>query len=280
MRLLTVISAALLGTSFLGMPAAATQPLSFGVVPQQSASRLARIWVPFINEVGQRSGVPLRFATAKDIPTFESCLASGSFDIAYMNPLHYIVFHDSAGYVALARQSGKQLKGILVVRRDSKVKTLADLAGQQLAFPSPAAFGASVLPRAELNGQRIRFEPVYVKSHDSVYRAVADGHFLAGGGVLRTWRSVAAPIRDQLRIFYSTAAYSPHAFAANLDVASDTRQRIAIAMSEIADDKPQILKALGMEGIRLAGDSEWDDIRRLNDISGVVNSDESTCRSK
>lgn len=71
---------ALLAASASGSRAAGAQEArgyTFGVVPQQSATRLARDWVPFLTAVSKRSGVDLRFATATDIPTFEACLAAG-----------------------------------------------------------------------------------------------------------------------------------------------------------------------------------------------------------
>jgi len=123
--------------------------MSFGIVPQQSASRLAKVWIPFLNHVAEKSGYRINFATARDIPTFEACLAKGAYDLSYMNPYHYTVFHDVAGYRAFARQSNKKLKGLIVVRKSANITRLEDLGGSDLAFPSPAAFGASVIPRAE-----------------------------------------------------------------------------------------------------------------------------------
>ena len=70
-------------------------------MPQQSATKLARTWVPLLRLIQERSGMALRFATAPDIPTFEQRLAAGEYDLAYMNPYHYTVFHESPGFFAL-----------------------------------------------------------------------------------------------------------------------------------------------------------------------------------
>jgi len=116
------------------------QTVTFGVVPQQSASRLARMWGPLLARLGEELGVKVEFRTTKDIPTFEACLAAGAYDFAYMNPVHYTIFSEAAGYNAVARQSKKQLKGLLVVKRDSPLDTLDDLEGADIAFPSAGAF--------------------------------------------------------------------------------------------------------------------------------------------
>lgn len=237
--------------------------MSFGIVPQQSASRLAKVWIPFLNHVAEKSGYRINFATARDIPTFEACLAKGAYDLSYMNPYHYTVFHDVAGYRAFARQSNKKLKGLIVVRKSANITRLEDLGGSDLAFPSPAAFGASVIPRAELRSRGVAFTPQYVRSHDSVYRAVSSGLVAAGGGVLRTFNTVPANIRDQLKIIYRTSGYTPHAFAAHPDVSEETLATISKIMRETATLAPGHLKTLGMKGIEAAQNADWDDVRSL-----------------
>ena len=96
-----------------------------------------------------------------------------------------------------------------MVRADSAYGQLDELDNQSIAFPSPAAFGASVIPRAEMKSREMTIRPAYVKSHDSVYRAVIAGLFPAGGGVLRTFNNVPEADRAKLRVLYRTDAYTP-----------------------------------------------------------------------
>ena len=76
-----------------------------------------------------------------------------------MNPYHYTTFSHTAGYRAFARQKNKKLKGLIVVRKSDSATNLKDLDGSKIAFPSPAAFGASVIPRAELQAKGVSFTP-------------------------------------------------------------------------------------------------------------------------
>jgi phosphonate transport system substrate-binding protein len=244
-------------------PASAGSELTFGVVPQQSASRLAQIWVPVFDYLSEKTGTKIRFATAKDIPTFEACLARGAYDLAYMNPYHYTTFHDLAGYEAFARQSEKRLRGLIVVRADSHFERLEELDDQSIAFPSPAAFGASVIPRAEMKSREMAIRPAYVKSHDSVYRAIIAGLFPAGGGVLRTFNNVPEADRAKLRVLYRTDAYTPHAFAAHPRIDPSVVDGLTGMMAAMAADRPALLKALGMHGIQTAADVDWNDVRSL-----------------
>ncbi len=238
---------------------------SFGIVPQQSASKLARLWGPLLQRLGQDSDLKLRFATAPDIPTFEQRLAAGEYDFAYMNPYHYTVFHQTTGYQALARARDKRIRGIMVVRKDSAIDQLADLDGSTLAFPAPAAFAASILTRAHLTASDIDFQPKYVSSHDSVYRTVAKGIYPAGGGVIRTLNNVAPEIREQLRVLWTSRGYTPHAIATHPRVDSNAAQRLRRALVRM-DRKAEgatLLRDIRIKGFETARDGDWDDVRGL-----------------
>lgn len=100
----------LIGTLGLAAPVAAVDPaasrqttLSFGVVTQQLATKLARLWAPVLNYLHDKTGINLRFETARNIPTFEERLRAGAYDLACMNPYQYVAFHDAPGYRAMGQ---------------------------------------------------------------------------------------------------------------------------------------------------------------------------------
>jgi len=168
---------------------------TFAVVPQQSASKLTKIWAPVLKSIEKQSGVKLVLKTAPDIPAFERRVSNSEYDFAYMNPYHFTVFNLEPGYQAVAKAKDKKIKGIIVVRKDSTINELKSLNGKTLAFPSPAAFAASVLPRAALTQMGIEFSHKYVQTHDSVYLTVERNIFTAGGGVKRTYESMPSNIK-------------------------------------------------------------------------------------
>lgn len=261
LALVPVISRAAESTSQDG-----DKPLLFGVVPQQSASRLAEEWGPLLAEISQRSGVPLAFRTTPNIPDFEHKLGQGEYDLAYMNPYHYVVFKAGSGYRAFAKEADRKIKGIVVVRKESSYRSIKDLAGKSVAFPAPAAFAASILPQAEFGRQGVRVETKFVSSHDSVYRAVAVGLQEAGGGIMRTFEATDPQLRESLRILAETPEYTPHAFAAHPRVSTAAVARVLAAMQSLAGDERgrQLLKPLAFKGLTAARDAEWNDIRALD----------------
>ncbi|NVD06710.1 phosphate/phosphite/phosphonate ABC transporter substrate-binding protein [Vibrio sp. JPW-9-11-11] len=248
-----------------GLPVSA-QSLVFGVVPQQSASRLAQQWVPIMAHLSEVTGLEIEFQTAADIPTFEQRLARGTYDIAYMNPYHYTVYSQAPGYRAIAKARDKTIKGIIVTQRSNPSDSIQTLNNQTLAFPSPAAFAATILTQADLKNAGVRVQSDYVSSHDSVYLSVAKGFYPAGGGVLRTFTALTEEVKSQLKILHTTQSYTPHAIASHPRLNQKQVDLLRNALTGL-DSSPQgqaLLNPLKIKGFQSALDGDWDDVRQLD----------------
>ena len=268
MKIPRVIVAALVGLLGTAPPVLADTPaplrLTLGVVPQQSVIDLARAWTPLLAYLSSKTGYDLEFRTAQDTSTFERRVETGEFDFAYFNPSHYAMYQAS-GYQVLAKESDTRLVGIVVVSKDSGYKSLKDLNGATMAFPSPHAFAATLLPQLSLKQHGVSVVPQYVASHESVYRAVARGLYPAGGGALKTYEQIDPVVRDQLRILWRSQPYTPHPIAVHPRVPKAVAQRVVAALLAMADD-PQgavLLKQAGFKGFVTAKDSDYEDIRKL-----------------
>ncbi|AVH29736.1 phosphate ABC transporter substrate-binding protein [Vibrio diabolicus] len=246
-------------------PSVVAQPsIVFGVVPQQSATKLVQQWQPLLQRWGDLAGVEIKFATARDIPTFEARLMAGAYDIAYMNPYHFTLVNQNPGYMALARAKNKRITGIIVARRGKSV-SLDELQDKTIAFPAPRAFAASIITQSELAQKGIKFTPKYVGSHDSVYLGVLKGLYIAGGGVKRTFESLPSEIKDQLSIIYTTAGYTPHAIAVSNNVDEEITLALRKAISQLNDDPKaqESFTLLNIDGLQLAQDQDWQDVVQL-----------------
>lgn len=244
-------------------PALRPVTLSFGIVPQQTATRTVNLWSGLLKEIERRSGYRIKLKPAQDIPSFERRLATGEFDLVYMNPYEYTVYQRKLGYQAFAREE-KQLQGLIVVRRDSPIQKLADLQGRTLALV-PAAFAATMLPLAHLRQQGISVTPKFVSSHESVYLAIIRGTYQAGGGVRRTFEQMVPEMRADLRILWAAPPVTPHAIAAHPRVPRAVVEQLQRVLVELKQDPAgrSLLQEQGFTGFILAQDKDWDDIRAL-----------------
>jgi len=238
---------------------------SFAIGPQQSASELAKRWVPVMQYLSEKTGYSFQFTTAKDIPTFQKQMIAGEFDFAYINPYHYLAFHEKAGYEALAHERDGNLTGIVVVRKDSPIHNMSDLNNQTLAFAAPTALAATMLPLASFDEQKVNVTPKYVTSMDSVYLSVAKGFLPAGGGEMRSFKMLAPDVQNQLRILWTSEVLPPFPFTAHSRVPKEVVAKLQKVMQEM-DKNPQgveLLKAINFKGIDSANDSSYNGMRKL-----------------
>jgi phosphonate transport system substrate-binding protein len=206
-----------------------------------------------------------RFATTRDIPTFSRRVAVAKYDFGYFNPTDYVKYADDGGYQAIGRARNVKLKGVIVVRKDSAIERLEDLAGKELAVPANA-FAADAIPRAILADLGINAAIRPVSGHDTVYRSVAGSRYAAGGGVMRTLNATAAEHRDQLRVLWTSEGYSPHAFVAHARVPAEVVKAVQEALVDMHLDPigRVLLNNVAPEGIDYARDQDWDDVRDLD----------------
>lgn len=235
-RLILVVVGILAGTK-----AWAAEIIRVGVVPQFDLRQIDTVWTPILAKLGHATGLQFRLDLVTDIPSFEKALEEGRFDLAYMNPYHFVVAHRLQGYEALVRDRHGKLSGIIVVAAQSPITSIEQLDGKVVAFPSPNAMGAALIPRAEFVRKfHIAIIAHYVKSHSSVYLNVASGLADAGGGIAATLAMQPEETRQRLRVLYETTAFPPHPLAAHPRLDARTRQHIAqafIALAESADGK-------------------------------------------
>lgn len=250
---------------FMSTPALA-ETFKIGIVPQFDARKIQKIWGPVIANLESRTGYDLEFIGSKDINEFEVQFTNGVFDIAYMNPYHLIVANQNQGYIPLVRDVGRQLYGVIVAKKDSPINDIGDLAGKKVAFPSPNALGAALIPRAEFeNNFNIQVEPIYVKSHSSVYLNVVLGKVSAGGGVQKTLNQQPENIKNKLKIIYKTTKVSPHPIAVHPRLTEVSRQKLVEAilqMSETENGK----KLLENIPIKKAGIAVMEDYHSLRNM--------------
>jgi phosphonate transport system substrate-binding protein len=210
---------------------------TFDVVPQLTAAKIYTTWSPLLQRVGQESGLCFELRVSPTIPEFEQKLLKGEPAFVYLNPYHAVLAYQKQKYQPLLADSEDLLTGILVVRADSPIKSLDELKGQNVAFPAPNAFAASLLIRAELAKKKINITPNFVKTHSNVYRSVIGKDTVAGGGVNNTLDNEAPEVRQQLRVLFETPAYTPHPVATHPSISVAVRDRFLKAMLKLTQDE-------------------------------------------
>lgn len=208
--------------------------LQLAVIPQYVPEVAHRNWAPFAKRLGQETGHAIQLRVYRTFDEFETDFLNGVPDLVYLNPYHQLVAHRVQKYLPLVRDNSTLLAGVLVVARDSPIKSVRDLNGRSIGFPDPNAFAASLYIRALLaEKEKIRFTSRFYTTHANVYRHVIVGDVAAGGGVNYTLMRERPETRDALRVIYQAPGTPPHPLSAHPRIPLNQREALAQAILRI-----------------------------------------------
>lgn len=209
---------------------------SFGVMPQFEQRQLYKMWRPVLDRLEQLTGIRLRLAGTTRATSFERNFDAGVYDFAYMNA-YYVARHDN--YVPLVQDANHSLQGVIVVHKDSAIRSIGELHHQEMVLSSPNDFAGSLLLRKALQEDYdIQILPKYAQTHSSAYLHVAKNLAVAAGGELATFTNQDNIIKDSLRILYRTPAMRSHPIAAHQRVPVAVREKLRQALIDLASTEP------------------------------------------
>jgi len=234
-------------------------------------------WQRIFSYIETESGLELQFEPATSQLDFELKLAKGYYDLAYITPLQFNAFRDFPGYQAQIKRKSQPLRGIVFVKKNGPITTLADLRGSTIAFPGLLNFSGSIIPRESL--QKLNFEiiPQFLPNANSVYAEVANGQYVAGGGTEESFHAQPAEIKNRLRMIWDSPGFSPHALVAHPRVPFFTLVKLKRALVGMNkdDESKKLLKHIFVDnGFEAARGADWDEIKSidLNRLNGAPES--------
>lgn len=247
--------------------AEAPSSYTFTVVPQFKPAQLRQEWTPVLDRISQETGIKLKLAIPSSIANFETELSKGTPDFAFANPYEAVLAKKGQGYVPLLRDK-KPLNGILVVSKDSPYKSLKDLNGTTIGFPSPNAFGASLYIRALLSETNpIKFTPRYLNNHNLVFKHVLLGHVAAGGTVNAALNDETPEVRDQITVLFKTPEVASHPIVAHPRVPANVIKSVMTALQGMQQDAEgrALLKEIRMPNLTEANfQNDYEPLEKLN----------------
>ena len=254
------------------LPAKADVALKFGVYTADKPSTVVKQFRPVLNKLEERAseilGEPVRIQL-KMANTYEvgvHLLVKGKVDLARFGPASYINAKEKApGISILAMESKngqKSFLGLICVRTESPIRSVRDLKGKTFAFGNERSTIGRYLSQLYMLEHGIRASDLsgyeYLRRHDSVGMAVANGKFDAGALKESTFNRLVAkghPLRELAHFFNVTKPWV---------VRPGLSQRLAHALREslLAITDPKALKILGKDGFVEGRDSDYNRIRK------------------
>jgi phosphate/phosphite/phosphonate ABC transporter binding protein len=258
--------------------------LKFGFTPFLSEADMRIEFEPLMTYLSDSIGQKVVLYIAKDYGDLRTQMEAGAVDIGSFSPFAY-VDAVKGGKIRIIAQSiidgSGTYRGVIVARKDSGLKALADLRGKRFAFVDPKSASGYVYPRAMLIEKGITPESYFKESifaggHDKVIAAVLDGRADAGAiyeGALAVAKTEGVAT-DNLVTLASTDPI-PHdaitvrtgldkALAKKIQTSLVNLDKTEAGRQVIANSKPKKLTSYV-----IAEDSLFDVVRRTAKIAGL-----------
>ena len=174
----------------LALPVGAiASELRFGILPRLAEREMREGFTPLADYLSRELGVRVTLVIPKDFDTWRKEAEAGRFDIVYTNPYLYVLLKKAVPeteVIAIASEPGgvgDELKGTIIVRRDSPIRSIADLRGKTIAATDAGSAAAYLVQMKMLNRAGVRkgdVNIIFERRRDPVAQAILDGRAEAG----------------------------------------------------------------------------------------------------
>ncbi len=208
---------------------------SFGVNPLHNPKQLLDIYGPLVDYLNQHlTGVVLKLEASRNFAAFEEKLYSRQFAFARPNP-YQIIEAEAKGYRIFGKMGNDEdFRGIILVRKDSGIQTVADLKGKKISYPAPTAVAATMLPQYYLHTHGLDInkdiENVYAGSQESVIMNVYLKITAAGGTWLLPWQNFQKDQPDkakELEVKWETTPLQNNALVVRDDIPPEIVDKVS-----------------------------------------------------
>jgi phosphonate transport system substrate-binding protein len=179
-------------------PAGASMPVyRFAVHPLHNPQLLAEAYQPLVDHLNQalsnaRIQSRIELEASRDYQAYEEKFRARAPSILLPNPWQTLQAMKAGYHVIAMAGDAADFKGIFIVRKDSGIKTPADLKGKTVSYPSPTALAACIMPQFFLHRHGLDvnrdIQNAYVGSQESSIMNAYLGKSAAGATWPPPWR--------------------------------------------------------------------------------------------
>ena len=206
--------------------------------PQEDSVVYEKLWTPYVDHLKSCVGKPVRFLPVYSSAATVEALRSGRIQLSLLSAGDTPFAVNIGGAVPFAVH-GTEKGGIaayhliVVVKKDSPYKTLADLKGKRIAHVSPSSNSGNLAPRALFPKAGLipdkDYKVLYSGKHDNSVSGVLSGDYDAGAVaddvlIRMTQRGVLKA--DELRIIFKSQPFPSGSLALAHDLDPQLKKKI------------------------------------------------------
>lgn len=260
--------------------------LTVQFVPSQNADTLEAKAKPLEKLLSDELGIPVSVSVSTDYNTIIEAMASKKVDVGFLPPTAYVLAKEkgAADVILQAQRYGVDdttgapttdlvdfYKSMIIVKKDSPIKTVEDLKGKKIAYQNVTSSAGFVWPAAKLMDAGIDplkdIQALTVKGHDQGVIAVLNGDVDAAA-IFQDARNVVKKdyptVFEDTRVLAFTEPIPNDTVAVRSDMNPDWKSKIQEAFINIGKNEEghKIIKEIySHEGYVKSDDKVFDIVR-------------------
>jgi phosphate/phosphite/phosphonate ABC transporter binding protein len=261
--------------------------LVFALTWQKSAEPIGQRFADFTAWLGREANQKITPRVALSYEELARMFRAGEVDLAWLPPIVFVSLEQDKIAVPLVshqRATQSSYESVLIVRADSKIRTLDGLRGTRAAWVDPWSAAGYVLPRIKLaalgvDPRTLFLDEKFFGSHDAVVRAVLSDKADVGGTFARLDRhgTVArggwSEVKDAegaIRVLTTFGPIPSDVTVARRTLPEDQQQALAHAMVKASREpsvKDVVHQIFGVEEFREDGIPSYETLRRALELA-------------
>jgi phosphonate transport system substrate-binding protein len=249
-------------------PAMASVPVyRLAIHPLYNPQMLNAAYQPLVDHLNTRlSNARVELEASRDYQAFEEKYTKRQPEFLLPNPWQTLQAMKVGYHVIAMAGDAQDFKGIFIVRRDSGIKTPADLKGKVVSYPSHTALAAAIMPQYFLHAHGINvnrdIQNAYVGSQESSILNVYLGMSAAGATWPPPWRLFQRDHPKEaadLKVIWETEPLINNSVMVRDDVPEAVREQVKNALLSLAQQPSgiAILQGMSTAGFYAADDTSY-----------------------
>jgi len=219
---------------------------SFGVLSQRSAILTAQYWNPILEFVKRKTGIELLLKVARNATDSNDSIERGEFDFVYSNTI-FLPTMAASNYQVILRPRNDEIAGQIVTLASSPIRSIIELEGKEVGFPSPLAFVGFALPMDHLQRQGIKVTPVFGGNQEGIMGQLEAGRVIAAGVNSQVMKDFAIREGFLYRVLWESESYHNLPISVHPRVPAAVAQKVRSAIDGM-DESAEGMQVLKMTG--------------------------------
>jgi phosphonate transport system substrate-binding protein len=251
----------------------AQQEILLGLIPEQNVFRQRERYQVLRKYLSDRLGITVNFTSLSRYGNIIEHISAEKMDGAFFGSFTYVLAHNQLGVEPIARpvnlDGTSTCHGYIFVRKDSGIRTAADMKGKRFAFVERATTAGYLFPLAYFKEKGIPNlhaylgESFFAGSHDAAILAVLNKEADIGAAKNTIYDQMSAEnprIEKELFILAASGVVPQDCLAVRKNIDPELKNALRQALLEMDknDEGMEALKRFGARGFVETRDSDYE----------------------